>query len=133
MAKKENVKTLAGGLTAGLEFGDSKKAGNEPLVRETAPVAEEPAVTVPVEQPKPAEQPTAATTTTNNMTMIESYAGKLKAASETEARTSRIQVVVTPTTANRLNVLVNQGKIKSRNDLINFLVESYLDSVNWED
>ena len=46
-----------------------------------------------------------------------------------ETRTKRIQVVVTPSIDASLNELVANRKIRSKNDLINFLLESYLSMV----
>ena len=43
-----------------------------------------------------------------------------------ETRSKRVQVVIKPSTNKALDALVRQGKIKSKNDLINFLLEDFL-------
>lgn len=44
-----------------------------------------------------------------------------------ETRSQRLQIVVKPSVNKKLDKLVKQKKIKSKNDLINFLVEDYLE------
>ena len=43
-----------------------------------------------------------------------------------ETRSHRIQIVVKPSVGQALDRLVEENKIKSKNDLINFLVEEFL-------
>ena len=43
-----------------------------------------------------------------------------------EKRSQRLQFVVKPSVNEKLDLLVKQEKIKSKNDLVNFLLESYL-------
>ena len=43
-----------------------------------------------------------------------------------EKRCQRVQIVVKPSVNQKLDLLVQQKKIKSKNDLINFLLESYI-------
>ena len=43
-----------------------------------------------------------------------------------EKRNQRVQIVVKPSLNEKLDLLVKQKKIKSKNDLVNFLLESYI-------
>ena len=43
-----------------------------------------------------------------------------------ETRSQRLQFVVKPSVNAKLDQLVREGKIKSKNDLVNFLLESYI-------
>ena len=43
-----------------------------------------------------------------------------------ETRSQRVQIVVKPSVNDKLDLLVKQKKIKSKNDLVNFLLESYI-------
>ena len=43
-----------------------------------------------------------------------------------ETRSKRIQIVVKPSSNDALDRLVEEGKIKSKNDLINFLIEDFI-------
>ena len=45
---------------------------------------------------------------------------------EKEKRSRRMQFVVKPSVDRKLDRLVQEGKIKSKNDLVNFLLESYI-------
>ncbi len=56
-----------------------------------------------------------------------SYAGRR---TEPDTRTSRISVFVTHSISEKLNESVRERKIKSKNDLINFLLEQYFESEN---
>lgn len=131
MAKKENVEDLVAGLT----FGDSQKMVNEagekreqPVMNQSVPV---PTQTVPAAAPvaqakeAPAENQEPAPGSSKSMAAI--YANKLQL--EDQPRTVRIQAVVTQNTATRLDELVKERKIRSRNDLINFLLEGYLEQI----
>lgn len=44
-----------------------------------------------------------------------------------ETRSKRIQIVIKPSVNKALDRLVRQKKIKSKNDLVNFLLESYIE------
>lgn len=44
-----------------------------------------------------------------------------------ETRSKRIQIVVKPSINKELDQLVKQKKIKSKNDLVNFLLEQFLE------
>lgn len=46
-----------------------------------------------------------------------------------ETRSKRIQIVIKPSVNQKLDRLVRQEKIKSKNDLINFLLEQYISSL----
>ena len=56
------------------------------------------------------------------------YAEKKKNLPQT--RSVRLQVVITPAISERLDKLVENREIRSKNDLINFLLESYFDMLN---
>ena len=43
-----------------------------------------------------------------------------------EKRSTRLQFVVKPSVNVKLDQMVKEGKIKSKNDLVNFLLESYI-------
>ena len=43
-----------------------------------------------------------------------------------ETRSKRIQIVIKPSVNKELDRLVKQKKIKSKNDLVNFLLESFI-------
>ena len=58
--------------------------------------------------------------------LVASYEDKRKI--EDEPRSVRIQVVVTQSISDKLNDSVAKREIKSKNDLINFLLESYYNS-----
>lgn len=126
MAKKENVVDLKGGLTTGLDFGKANEApAPEATVEEKAAPVEAKAPVQPVQsvQSAPvAEEPKAANPVSKSLNEL--YEAKRQA--EVEPRTVRIQAVVTPTIAAKLDELVASNQIKSRNDLINFLLEGYL-------
>ena len=44
-----------------------------------------------------------------------------------ETRSKRIQIVIKPSTNSRIDELVKKGVVKSKNDLINVLLENFLD------
>lgn len=44
-----------------------------------------------------------------------------------ETRSKRIQIVIKPSVNKELDRLVKQKKIKSKNDLVNFLLESFIE------
>ena len=137
MALKKNTTDLKAGLT----FGESKKAGegSAPVKNEEKAVPAhvdpvKPAVEAPVKQEAlKAQQPAKQQPATKDAkedpakSLAEIYAGTLKM--EDAPRNARIQVVVTQKTAAALDELVKNKKIKSKNDLINFLLEGYLKSV----
>lgn len=134
MAKKENIVDLKGGLTTGLDFGKAKEVMPAPVVPAEEPAA--PAETavpsqnaqdvqnvqnVPVAAPV-VKEPKKSSPVSKSLNEL--YEAKRQA--EVEPRTVRIQAVVTPTIATKLDELVASNQIKSRNDLINFLLEGYL-------
>lgn len=87
------------------------------VAESSAPVEQNPPV---VEEPK--KEPVAAPAPEKgNLAAV--YAEKTVIPKE--LRTRRIQVVVTPSIEEKLNELVAERKIRSKNDLINFLLESY--------
>lgn len=130
MAKKSNQVDL----TAGLSFGDSQKVEQtapmvnqepaqekEPVVQEAAPVVE------PVAEASEPAKPETAETAQEVKSLVEVYASELMETKE--PRSVRIQAVVTPSIGKKLDALVAQGKIRSKNDLINFLLKEYLSKV----
>ena len=130
MAKKQNIEDLGAGLT----FGSSQKvdtgAGEkreQPVQTQGVPEPTQPAPAAPVEQVKetPVQNQEPAPGSSKSMAAI--YANKLQL--EDQPRTVRIQAVVTQNTATRLDELVKARKIRSRNDLINFLLEGYLEQI----
>ena len=127
MAKKDNLAKLTGGLTAGLDFGDSKKVENEAPVQQEAPVQEtaapQPAAPEAV-APEAVASAGEGSAAPAPMSLADVYKGKMQA--KAEARSARLQVVVTPTTAAKLDELVKEHRINSKNDLINVLLEEYL-------
>ena len=44
-----------------------------------------------------------------------------------ETRSKRIQIVIQPSVNRKLDRLVKEGKVKSKNDLVNFLLKSYIE------
>lgn len=50
-----------------------------------------------------------------------------KNCNEVENRSQRIQIVIKPSVNKELDRLVKQEKIKSKNDLVNFLLESFIE------
>lgn len=100
MAKNENSENVTGGLTAGLEF-KSPNVANEN--RQQAPVVSQPV--------------------TNTLT--EGYQQVHK--KNIETRSAKLNILVKPSTASKLQESVNKGKIRSRNDLINYLLEKYFE------
>lgn len=113
MAKKSNAFELA----AGLSFGDNaEKKTTTPEPKRQDPVVES---NVPVEEPasKPVRE---------SVQQAEDTGYQYQ---ETEQRTVRIQAVVTETTARKLDALTKEKKIKSKNDLINYLLEEYFKDV----
>lgn len=129
MAKKENTVDV----TAGLSFNNSQAAagGETPAVKEPAAageVKESPVTAKETAAEKPAE-PVPVQTPPQEVTskgLAESYADTVRFG---EARVVRIQAVVSQNTAKKLDELVSTRKIKSKNDLINFLLEGYLETL----
>lgn len=121
MARKENAIDLTAGLTFGSSKDGQEKEAGAPAQKQPVPEtkAQEPAA----QQKAPAEEEKEPATAVNK-SLADIYEGKLQQAPE--ARTVRIQAVVTPSISKKLDELASKGKIKSRNDLINFLLEGYL-------
>lgn len=140
MAKKKTIEDLKVGLTFGNSQNVEKKEETVPAIpaAPTAPeVKPEQVSTVPakpVAEPKvdvkPVQETPAAQTEQKEVvsggtqSLAEIYREKFQPAAE--KRTERIQIVVTPTISKKLDELVRNEKIKSKNDLINFLLEGYL-------
>ena len=121
-AKKE--KTKAGGLPEEIVAGKTLLPGvnpgeGEPQV-EPAPATQPEIPQVVKEEPKPQE------VTGNNLAA--SYAAMK--GPEQEPRNVRLQVVITPSMNTKLNAHVANRKIRSKNDLVNFLLERYFEENN---
>lgn len=142
MAKKKTVEDLKAGLTFGnsqnvdtqnaasaaaavdtepeQKMAQEPAASAEPIADSSAPVKmEQEPVVVPPEQKDPVPG--------SGQSLAEIYREKFQPADE--KRTERIQIVVTPTVSRKLDELVRDRKIKSKNDLINFLLEGYLENI----
>lgn len=113
MAKKENMTEVSGGLSAGLDFGASREAKKTP-----APVApaETPAV-APAVEPAPVKPKTA------GKHLTDMYQNSIKEVEET--RSKPFMVKLKPSTMEKMDKAVKKKIIKSRADLINFLLEQY--------
>jgi len=111
-------------LTAGM--GQVQQAPVNPPVAEekTAEAAPEAPAPIVAEAPgAQAAEPAAPVQEEKPNDLVAIY--KTKMGAEPEPRNIRLQAVITPTLNNKLNELVTTGAIKSRNDLINFLLERY--------
>ena len=123
MAK--NGSTPTGGLSSmleGLDFGRSQSQEVSQKSRVDNP-------TVPITKPAPDAQETAQAEAPTGM-VVEAYRNTLKA--KPEGRTVRLACVVTPRVAQAIERACASGDIKSRNDLVNFLLEKWCDEVEAE-
>ena len=102
MAKKEHQDNVTGGLTTGLEF----------TTPETQPEGEK---RVPVQ----------AVNQQSANPLTEGYQQVHKRKIET--RSAKLNILVKPSTAQKLEESVKEGTIRSRNDLINYLLEKYFE------
>jgi len=100
MAKFEHEEELTGGLTGGLNFGASREA------RQGRGAA-------------PASTPAAAAASQGN-SLLDGYRP-----SRPERRSIRMNIMTKPSIAGKMDDDVNSGRIKSRNDLINYLLETF--------
>jgi len=103
MAKKENATEITGGLTTGglldgLTFGASRTARETPVEKEVQP------------QPK---------TESKTTLKIGDYGFKTKAP---ERKNVRLNLLIKGSLADKLEEATEEGKIKSRNDLVNILL-----------
>lgn len=105
MAKKENIRD-DGGLLGGLSFGESKRAAQEAPATRPAPAT--PVVSAPQKVPV-------------SQVLTRSYRD-----SREEKRRVRYSFLITPTTNRLLDEAVKRGEIKSKNHLVNYLLEQYL-------
>lgn len=105
MAKKEHQDNVTGGLTTGLDFTPKENlpAGG---AGETKP------------QMQVVQQPVASPLT-------EGYQQVHK--KKIETRSAKMNILVKPSTAEKLDNAVNNNEIRSRNDLINWLLEKYFE------
>ena len=107
MAKRENTpEEPAGGLTVGLNF----KGNNQPEEKEEKTPYE---TTNHTKEKRPAA-------------LKDAYKSRPKK----ESRTVKLNILVKPSTAQKLDAAVDRREIKSRNDLINFLLERYLEELD---
>lgn len=114
MAKRENMTEVSGGLSAGLDFGASKEVKKAPV--EETPV-EKPAV-------KPVQKPVADDKAkSSGKQLTDMYQSSIKEVEET--RSKPFMVKIKPSTAEKMDRAVKKKIIKSRADLINFLLEQY--------
>ena len=145
MAKKENRPTVD--PLAGLDYGRSKaereeqrrqeemRRQEELRKQEEARLAEmkrsEEAAAQNHEAAKEVEQQTSKeekSPAAGQGNLASVYAEKKKNLPQT--RNVRLQVVITPAISERLDQLVKSHEIRSKNDLINFLLESYFDMLD---
>ena len=103
MAKKEHQENVTGGLTEGLNF--------------TAPA-------VPAQGESRPQIPNIKHQTTANP-LTKGYQQVHKGKIET--RSAKLNILVKRSTAEKLDEAVNNGDIRSRNDLINYLLEKYFE------
>jgi len=110
MAKLENIpKDGSGGLTGGLDFGASKEAKEQQLLAEQERLRKE----------KEEHERQAKSKTTNFV--AEEYRKKTRY----ERRNVNINAMITPTLAEKMDAALANGEIRSKNDLINQLLEMY--------
>ena len=124
MARKENTTDLKAGLSFGASRNVNAPAGER--TGEAAASANEkatPAVAA-VQQKAPEEPGVAAGGGTELAATYESMRQK-----KPESRTVRLQAVITPSLNEKLSKFLAEGKIDSKNDLINFLLERYFDEM----
>jgi len=105
MAKAENTpKTGASGLTGGLDFGASKEAKELQRLEQ--------------EQEKKKNEPATAGS------IVEGYKKTVK---HYERRSVKFNILITPTIAMKMDQAIERGELRSRNDLINHLLEVYFE------
>lgn len=107
MAKAENIRD-DGGLLGGLSFGASKQAAEDGVKTQTAPAPVVAATPVPQ-----AEQ--------MSQILRKSYQEN----SRIERRNIKLNIMITPTMSKMLDNASQSGEIKSKNDLINSLLEQF--------
>lgn len=107
MAKKENVDNteVGGGLSDGFAYGASRQA------RETG-----------------GEQPRAPRTNENSLALARGYQKSIEPT--VERRSVKVNILITPSLSEALDHAVKHKKIRSRNDLINYLLEQYFSGDN---
>ena len=102
---------VSGGLSAGLDFGASREIKKDPV---PAPVQEAPVQTPAAAPAKPK---------TAGKALTDMYQSSIKEVEET--RSKPFMVKLKPSTMEKMDKAVKKKIIKSRADLINFLVEQY--------
>lgn len=113
-------KKQAGGLPAELAAGREETQVTPPVAQESPAPAPIPAPVAPAAPVAPVvEDPV-------DTGLVATYDAQKRVQ---EPRSVRFQAVITQSVNDKLNELANTGKIKSRNDLVNFLLERYLDEI----
>ena len=103
MAKRDNMPPEDNGLTGGLQFGASKE------VKERQKAVEQ-------------EKSDTHRTSPHTSSLVEEYQETWK---RNERRSIKFNIMITPTLSKKLDRSVDRGEIRSRNDLINHLLEKY--------
>lgn len=105
MAKQENMRDKES-LVDGFSYGASKQAAQEEPAPRTVPV-------VPAASAAPA------------VPAVQALTRAYKDSRE-DRRSVRISFLIKPSTNKRLELAVERGEIKNKNDLVNYLLEQYL-------
>lgn len=102
MARKESSAEVTGGLTAGIVFGPTNDAqGTDGSLRKN-------------------QKNTQETVQTENTSLADGYTWERK-----ETRSIKTNIMIKPSIAKKLDRAVDRKEIRSRNDLINYLLEEY--------
>ena len=102
MAKAKNTEEVTGGLTANLNFGTSEDAKTRNMYDERG-----------------REEPRSGT----SASIVEGYQKTLKR--RHERRNVKLNIMLKLSTSNLLEEALERGEIRSKNDLINYLLEEY--------
>ena len=123
--------SVVDGLTFGEEKGNAPKEETNPA-HTTAPDQPTPAPVATTKEKEPAAPVTETPETpARKSDLTGSYQETLQSAPE--RRNIRLNFTVTPTMAEKLDNAVRNRQIKSKNDLINFLVEKYFKELEEKD
>ena len=109
MAKLENIPKDNNGLTSGLDFGASKEAKEQQLLEEQERKRLEQMEKERQEKNKPTNY------------IVEEY----KKNTRYERRNVKINAMITPSLSKKMDESLEKGEIRSKNDLINQLLEMY--------
>lgn len=123
-ANKE--KKQAGGvpeeLSAGKEQPEVNPAATTQEAQPSAPAVKQPAPAALVAPVAPANEDA------DELSLVSTYEAQKRVQ---EPRSVRFQAVITQSVNAKLDELARSGMIKSRNDLVNFLLERYLDEIQY--